>query len=131
MTNRWNNKSDFAVAMKAAAWETRNILELRGAGAMQTACVKQAAEAMNLIDPQTQYVNVDDSVICSAIYCLSFAAAVNAAFVELEINRAWLEYAGMGTKAQRSFSETDMSVTHPGRGTTVIHRLENRGMFEH
>jgi hypothetical protein len=98
MQNRWNNKADFGVAMRAAAFDAARLMRQSvppGTNAM--AYARAAARQMDLVD-ETPAANVDQKVIYDGVYGLAFSEP-NGAFIERQIDIAWLEYAGMGTKA--------------------------------
>lgn len=98
MPNRWDNIDKFTVAIKAAAWEARRIRHVRGTGSIPMTCVMQAAEKMQIVDEGKPAANVNQKIILEVIYVLAFVEDIDA-FVDHEIDRAWLEYTGTGTKA--------------------------------
>lgn len=106
MTNRWNNKADFGVAIKAAAFEAaRLVRQSFPTPSNPMAIAREAARRMDLIDEAKPAINVNMKVIDQCVYALAFSES-HEAYVELQIDLAWREYAGMGTKAVALYEHT-------------------------
>jgi hypothetical protein len=112
-TSKFSNREQFGIALKAAAWEANRMPLMNHSLADLLVAAQKAGRLIGVIEERPA-VNVDPVVIAQVISTLAFTKGSNA-FFDGEIDRAWAEYAGMGTKALAAANNLGPDFEHTSR----------------